>query len=201
VPDAAFPTPGTASHYNANVRQQVISQLNAGSISAGTEGRVYAVLDQDRLGIDNGSVILPGPNWGTAGRVGFRLTDSTNRSIPNTSTWTSLTFATEVNDDAFFAAPGTTATIPTDRGGLYLGYATFTWASSPGTNSGARLLVSGAIAKHVVPLDPGTNTLTQTLYILGSFAQGDTLQIQLIHAAGGSINVNPTEWEMYRLCA
>lgn len=203
MPDDALPDPATEDHYNNNVRQQVVAQLASGSITAATEGRMYAVTNRDRYEFDTGSVMLPGPPWGTAGRVGFEISDATNRSIPNgAGSFTSLTFATEVTDtDGFITAPGTTVTIPANRGGIYLGYCTFTWASSPGTNSAKQLLLNGVQGHHRVIGGGHTQGTIDTFYILGAFAAGETLQIQLSQASGGAINVNPSVWEMWRLSA
>lgn len=204
MPDAAPPDPITEAWWTANVRQQAISQLAAASLpAAATEGRVYAVTDRDRLEIDTGTVLLPGPNWGTAGRVGFSLTDATNRSIPNgTGTHTALTFATEVTDtDGFFTAPGTTVTIPTNRGGIYGGMFQCTWASSPGANSSISLLVNGTTAWRV-PVTAATQLLVCCLPIgLLALNAADTLQITLSQGSGAAINVNPSQWQMWRLAA
>ena len=207
MPDAAAPTSPTAmgtTFWEAYVRKQVIAQVTAAAQpAAATEGRLTAVTDRDRLEIDTGSVWLPGPNWGSAGRVGFRLTDATNRSIPTgTGTHTALTFGTEATDtDGFITAPGTTATIPTNRGGLYSGMFQCTWASSPGANSSISLLVNGATAWRV-PVTAATQLLVCCLPIgLLALAAGDTLQITLSQGSGGAINVNPSEWQMWRLAA
>lgn len=204
MPDAAPPDPVTEAWWTANGRQQVIAQLNAASLpAAATEGRVYAVLDRDRYEFDTGSVLLPGPNWGTAGRVGFSLTDATNRSIPNgTGTHTALTFSTEVTDtDGFFTAGGTTVTIPSNRGGLYSGMFQCTWASSPGANSSISLLVNGTTAWRTA-VTAATQLLVCCLPIgMLALSAADTLQITLSQGSGGAINVNPSKWQMWRLAA
>lgn len=204
MPDAPPPAPLTTAWWTANGRQQVITQLSAASLpAAATEGRVYAVTDRDRLEIDTGTVLLPGPAWGTAGRVGFALSDATNRSIPTgTGTHTALTFGTEVTDtDGFFTAGGTTVTIPTNRGGLYAGMFQCTWASSPGANSAISLLVNGATAWRICPT-AATQLLVCALPIgaLGLNA-GDTLQVTASQGSGGAININPSQWQMWRLSA
>jgi hypothetical protein len=193
----------TSSFLNTNYRDQVVSTVLAASKPAGTEGQVIGVTDSDRLEIYSGTVWLPGPPWSATGRVGFRLTDATNRSIPTgTGTYTSLTFATEVTDtDGFIAAPGTTITIPANRGGLYIGYCTHTWASSPGANSVAQFLKNGATNAGRVPIGAGTQSLVSTIYFCAALAAADTLQIQLSQGSGGAINVNPSEWEMWRISA
>jgi hypothetical protein len=203
VPDEAPPDPATESWHTANVRQQVVSQLATGSIAAATEGRMYANTTTNRYEFDTGALIVPGPAWATSGRVGFRLTDATNRSIPNgTSTYTSLTFATEATDtDGFIAAPGTTVTIPADRGGIYMGYALWTWASSPGANSVAQVLANGATALIREPNGSATQSTVCSLTICAALTAGTTLELQLSQGSGGAINVNPTVWEMWRISA
>lgn len=203
MPDAALPSPATESHYDANVKQQVIAQLASGSLpAAATEGRVFAVTNRDRLEIDTGTIILPSVPWTSSGRVGFRLTDATNRSIPNgTSTYTSLTFATEATDtDGFITAPGTTVTIPANLGGLYMGYATWTWASSPGANSVCQLLWNGATGMRF-PNGAATQSVICSATFVAAFGAGDTLELQLSQGSGGAINVNPTTWQMWRMSA
>lgn len=206
MPNNAWPTNPDASWLETNVRKQIVATDTFASLpTPATEGRMMGDLTNDRYVFDTGAggTWLPGPNWSSAGRVGFSLTDATNRSIPNgTGTHTALTFGTEVTDsDGFFTAGGTTVTIPTNRGGLYSGMFQCTWASSPGANSSITLLVNGATAWRV-PVTAATQLLVCCLPIgTLALAAGDTLQITLSQGSGAAINVNPSQWQMWRSAA
>ena len=202
MPDAAPPSPVTTAWYTANVRQQVIPQLTAGGLpAAATEGRMFAVTDRDRYEFDTGSVLLPGPNWSASGRVGFNISRVATQSIPTgTATFTAITWDTEATDtDGFIAVSSATATVPSNRGGLYGGIATVAWASSPGANSSIELLV-GATA-YRFPIGAGTQ-MTACAISIGPIALAATnaLQIRLSQGSGGAINVTAT-WQMWRLSA
>jgi len=204
MPDNTWPTNPDATWLEANVRKQVVSALATTSLpTAATDGRLFTDTTVGRILFDTGTALVPGPAFEAAGRVGFSLTDATNRSIPNgTGTHTALTFATEVTDtDGFIAAPGTTVTIPTARGGLYSGMFQCTWASSPGANSCITLLVNGAVGWRV-PVTAATQLLVCCLPIgLLALNAGDTLQITLSQGSGAAINVNPSQWQMWRQSA
>ncbi len=204
MPDAAPPDPVTTDYLTANVRQQVVAQLATASLpAAATAGRVFADTTLGRLVFDSGSALVPGPAWASGGRVGWSLTDSTNRSIPTgTTTYTSLTFATKTTDtDGFFSAPGTTVTIPTGLGGIYDMNVTITWASSPGANSVLMILVNGAVG-YRFPIGAATQSTVFTASLAGlALAAGDTIVVQPSQGSGASINVNPARWQGWRRSA
>lgn len=203
MPDAAPPSPLTTTYMTQNVRQQVVAQLAAASLpAAATEGRVFADTTNDRLVFDTGSVLLPGPPWAAGGRVGWVLSDATNRSIPSgTGTYTATTYATEgLDSDGYFSAPGTTVTIPSNRGGLYFGYFACVWASSPGANSVIDFTVNSATALRF-PITNATQALVCSATFVYPLAAGNTVQVRLSQGSGGAINVNPSYWSMWRVSA
>ena len=202
MPDAAPPAPVTTSHWTSNVRQQVVAQLASGSLpAAATEGRMFAVTDRDRYEFDTGTVLLPGPNWGSAGRVGFSVSRVANQSIPTgTGTFTAIAWDTEATDtDAFLTVTDSTASIPTNLGGLYTTLATVTWASSPGANSSIELLI-GATAWRF-PIGAGTQMTTCSIAIPAiALAAANVASIRVSQGSGGAINVTGT-WQMWRISA
>lgn len=203
MPDAAPPDPVTADHWTANVRKQVVAQLSTASLpAAATAGRVFADTTLGRLVFDSGSALVPGPAWASGGRVGWKLADSTNRSIPTgTTTYTALTFATETTDtDGFFSAPGTTVTIPTGLGGLYVMTASATWASSPGANSVITFIVNGATG-YRFPIGAATQMTLCSISVGITLAAADTVQLLVSQGSGGAININPASWQGWRVTA
>ena len=202
MPDAPPPSPATTSWHTANVRQQVVAQLASGSLpAAATEGRMFAVTDRDRYEFDTGTVLLPGPNWGSAGRVGFSVSRVANQSIPTgTGTFTAIDWDTEATDtDAFLTVTDSTASIPTNLGGLYTTLATVTWASSPGANSSIELLI-GATAWRF-PIGAGTQMTTCSIAIPAiALAAANVASIRVSQGSGGAINVTGI-WQMWRLSA
>lgn len=201
MPDTAPPAPMTTAFWTPNVRQQVVPQLTAASLpAAGTEGRVYAVTDRDRLEIDTGSVILPGPNWGAAGRVGFSVTRAAALSIPTgTGTYTAISWTAEPTDtDGFITTTASTATVPTNRGGIYDGICRATWASSPGANSIIELLVGATAYRQ--PIGAGTQMLECSISLAGiALVAGDVISIRLSQGSGGAINITAA-WQMWWRC-
>lgn len=204
MPDTAPPDPITSTYWTANVRQQVVAQLaNASLPAAATEGRVYADTTYDRLVFDTGAALVPGPAWSTAGRVGWSLTDSTNRSIPSgTGTFTALTFATESTDtDGFFSAPGTAVTIPTGLGGIYAMVATATWASSPGANSTMDFVVNG-VTGYRFTIGAATQIYpVATIVLTIPLAAAATVSVRASQASGSAININPATFQGWRIAA
>lgn len=204
MPDAAPPSPLTTTYVTQNWRQQVVAQLAAASLpAAATEGRVYADTTNDRLTFDTGAALVPGPNWSSTGRVGFHVTDATNRSIATgTGTYTALTFSTEVSDaQGFFTAGGTTFTVPTGMGGLYVGELSVTWASSPGANSVVTLIVNSTTTYMRLPVTAATQMLVTTVPIFVPLAAGNTLQVLASQGSGGAININPSRFQLWRFAA
>lgn len=202
MPYTAPPSPVTTSFWNANVKDQVVSSVLAAAKPTGTEGQVIAVTDADRLEIYSGSVWLPAEPWSSSGRVGVSLTDATNRSIPTgTSTYTALTFATEVFDsDGFFSPPSDTITVPTNRGGLYAITAKASWASSPGANSVIEILI-GASTGYRFPIGAATQITECAVTATVALAAADTVKIRLSQGSGGAINVTSSAFQMWRLSA
>ena len=85
--------------------------------------------------------------------------------------------------------------------GMNAGMFQCTWASSPGANSAISLLVNGATAWRICPT-AATQLLVCALPIgaLGLNA-GDTLQVTASQGSGAAININPSQWQMWRLSA
>lgn len=202
MPDAAPPSPVTTAWWTANGRQQVVAQLTAGGLpAAATEGRMFAVTDRDRYEFDTGSVLLPGPNWSASGRVGFSISRAATQSIPTgTGTFTAITWDTEASDtDGFIAVSSATATVPSNRGGVYGGICAVSWASSPGANSSIELLVGATAYRY--PIGAGTQMTACALSIPPiALAATNALQVRLSQGSGGAINVTAT-WQMWRLFA
>lgn len=202
MPDAAPPAPVTTAWWTANGRQQVVAQLASGSLpAAATAGRMFAVTDRDRYEFDTGSALVPGPPWGSAGRVGFQVSRVANQSIPTgTGTFTAIDWDTEASDaNGFLTATDSTATVPTNLGGLYACLATVAWASSPGANSSIELLI-GATAWRF-PIGAGTQMTTCSLSIPAiALAAASVASIRVSQGSGGAINVTGT-WQMWRLSA
>jgi len=199
MPDAAPPAPVTTAHYTANIRNQMITTLASNSLpAAGTEGRVYAVTDRDRLEIDTGTVLTPGPSWGAAGRVGFSVTRAASQSIPTgTGTFTAISWTAEPTDtDGFIAVTASTATIPANLGGLYDGICRVSWATSPGANSSIELLVGSTAFR--TPVGAGVQMTDCSITIAGmALVAGDVISIRLSQGAAGAINVTGA-WQMWR---
>lgn len=202
MPNAAPPSPVTTAWWTANGQQQVVAQLASGSLpAAATEGRMYAVTDRDRYEFDTGSALVPGPAWGSAGRVGWSVSRAANQSISTgTGTFTAIDWDTEATDtDGFLAVTDSTVSIPTGLGGLYTGLATVTWASSPGANSSIELLI-GATAWRF-PIGAGTQMTTCSISIGAiALAAASVASIRVSQGSGGAINVTGT-WQMWRLSA
>jgi hypothetical protein len=162
---------------------------------------MFAVTDRDRYEFDTGTVLLPGPNWGSAGRVGFSVSRVANQSIPTgTGTFSAIDWDTEATDtDGFLTVTDSTATIPTNLGGLYACLATISWASSPGANSSIELLI-GATAWRF-PIGAGTQMTTCSIAIPAiALAAANVASIRVSQGSGGAINVTGI-WQMWRLSA
>ena len=202
MPDTSPPNPATSVWETANRRNQVVAQLASGSLpAAATEGRVFAVTDRDRLEIDTGSALIPGPAWGTAGRVGVNLSRVANQSIATgTGTFTAISWDTETTDtDGFIAVTSGSITVPTNLGGIYSISAKVTWASSPGANSTIEVLV-GATAWNRTVITAATQMTDCGVSAVLALPAASVVQIRVSQGSGGAINVTG-QMQMWRLGA
>lgn len=132
--------------------------------------------------------------WGTAGggiSSGARLTHSVGQGVANT-TWTALTFDTEIFDDNTFHDGANPTRLTAPLVGRYLVGGTVEWsASSAGNGRIIGLWKNGAtlIAIHKNN-PPAGGKMTQTIAAYIDMAAGDYLELQVFQDSGVSLTIS-----------
>ena len=152
-----------------------------------------------RLGIGTTGQVLTVsggvPTWATPAAggptlVGCALKRTTDASIAD-STWTTITYDSEVYDtDAFHSTTTNTSriTIPTGKGGKYQVFANIIFSGNTTGNRSVSLLVNGAETFRAYGTRPdATSASNYLLQTTDTFNAGDYLEIRIFQGSGGSL--------------
>jgi hypothetical protein len=123
-------------------------------------------------------------------RMGGSWRRAANQTIPAT-TWTTVSFDTELADtNAFLAPPATTITMPAGTAGVYA----ISLAAYTGLNATVRLMVTGVSDNITAVPDPITGACALALTM--ALAVGNTIYAQ-IYAGGATYTVARLElWKV-----
>lgn len=151
------------------------------------EGLVIDETDLDRLWVYDGAAWRFVTNYGTAGRSGVILTDSTQTIA--TATATDITWGTEVSDvDGWTSGGSATLTVPSGWDGRYAISFYGKWATSVTGSTSCAIYINGTY-EYVFEGNPGAYNAVAASAVR-SLAATDTIKVNVTHNAGANRDIN-----------